>query len=564
MLVLDIPRRSPRNFAYIDVPVYHRLHLSLTESVPAYACLLASSNAPHHPELVISTFDFSRWDRIWRLNLELRDRPGLLHDVCDTLRQNGANILAAESSMMQEQNVYHIEVIIEMEDETRMHILGWTIQARLTNEHVLHTDGNPRFRIRRLYNLSRAKREYDRQRMLHVGFAPLVEKLYVKAPGSHSQQSDKHALKSGPKMFRLRLPASIRDTLKLQILELVGDRHDEGFYLRLSDTKDRFLRVLFFKASDPVLHARMAYKDRRGAAADVTHALKEAGFNILAAYMGPAEGEDRSRCEVIARCERLRGKTISELKDQLETSLQTSSRAVDLEIVVSYPRDYANRWDSKELEPLLPTAKTQTPRENPSWIPELKTTLDSHYSALALDVVNGKITPEGDDRQRWSWIQGLQRQYEDLVPRRGGHIGRSLFISCHLQGDQLGIAKRHADVKGFVVLTGESLIREPNITAGLLTKMGLCTHYLGLWSMDGAQRFGEEYWPSPWLFWEFGVAEALGLVWRLLISKHISKLAWGKVAPHVQNLVFDHDFETKLDEILDVLSELPGRRPHSQ
>jgi len=37
MLVLDIPRRSPPHFAYIDVPVYHRLHLALTESIPAYA-----------------------------------------------------------------------------------------------------------------------------------------------------------------------------------------------------------------------------------------------------------------------------------------------------------------------------------------------------------------------------------------------------------------------------------------------------------------------------------------------------------------------------------------------
>jgi hypothetical protein len=306
--------------------------------------------------------------------------------------------------MMQEQDVYHIEVIIEMADEARMPLLEWTIQARLTNEHVLLTDASPRLRIRRLHNLSLAKREYDRQRMLHLGFAPLVEQLYVRAPGSQSHQSDKQVLKSGPKMFRLPLPPSIREILKLQILELVGDRHDEGFYLRLSDTKDRFLRVLFFKASDPVLHARLEYKDRRGAAADVTHALRGAGFNILAAYMGPAEGEDRSRCEVITRCERLHGKTTLELKDELETSLRTSSCAADLEIVVSYPRDYANRWDRKELEPVIPTAETQTPRENPSWIPELKATVDSHYSALALDLVSGKISPDGDEKQRWVWI----------------------------------------------------------------------------------------------------------------------------------------------------------------
>ena len=53
--------------------------------------------------------------------------------------------------------------------------------------------------------------------------------------------------------------------LRTQVARLVGNRHDEGYYLRLSDSKDRFMRVLFFSATDPVIHARLEYRDRVGA-----------------------------------------------------------------------------------------------------------------------------------------------------------------------------------------------------------------------------------------------------------------------------------------------------------
>src|SRR5712691_8527573 len=165
MLVLDIPRKSPSNFHHIDLPLYHRVHLALAQDVPVHACLLAAVSSPHLPELVISPFDFERWHRIWRLNVSLLDREGLLHDICDTLRNNGANILASESAAMEEQNVYHLELILETEDEGNIEWVEWSLKALLLKELTFLPDGNPRLRIRRLQNLWLAKKAYDRQRL---------------------------------------------------------------------------------------------------------------------------------------------------------------------------------------------------------------------------------------------------------------------------------------------------------------------------------------------------------------------------------------------------------------
>ena len=114
---------------------------------------------------------------------------------------------------------------------------------------------------------------------------------------------------------------------------------------------------------------------------------------------------------------------------------------------------------------------------------------------------------------------------------------------------------------GFRVFTGSNLLKEPTITAGLLNRINCCSHFLGVWSRDGAQRCGEAYWPSSWLLWEFGVAEAFGLEWRLVISGNIAKPAWEKVAAHRQHAFFDDfNFLSQAKEILNALWASPATR----
>jgi len=553
MLVLDIPRRCPQNFAHIDIPLYHRVHLALAASIPIHGCLLAGLNEPHLPELVISPFDFSRWDRLWRLTMSALDRPGLVHDICATLRQNEVNILAAESAAMEEQNLFHLEIVMEGEDLDHIDWIRLSLLTQFFDEIGFLSDNSPRLRIRRLQNLWYAKKAYERQRRSSTRFYPVNELIDVDwAPEKQSPRAD-------TQMLRLRLPGNMREILKSTVRQDLNERDDEGFFLRLSDTKDRFLRILFFRTSDPVIHSRIEISDRVGAVADITQALRERGFNILTAYLAPCEGKKRGRLEMVVRCDRLLGRPTSELKEGLEDALRSSPAASDLEIVVGYPRGYGRAWESKPIMRRL-SSESETETTKLESVGQLRDTLVAHYDRLSKIVGHG-LNPERKDALRWALVNQLMQDYDKLIGIRVKEPkGKSIFISCHYGGNQLDIVKRQAVAKGFSVFTGEDLMAERNISSGLLNRINACTHFLGVWSRDGAEKCGDYYWPSPWLLWEFGVAEAFGLVWRLLISKEIAESAWRKVVPGIQHLFFDSDFESRVAEILDVLAAMPSDR----
>lgn len=557
MLVFDIPQQMSSQFTHIDIPLYHRVHLALAEDVDVHACLLASLSSPYLPELVISPFDFARWDRIWRLNASLVDRTGLLHDVCDTLRRNDANILAAESSMMEEQNVYHLEMILDIHDERKLDWIEWSLKVKFLKDLTFHQNGNLRLQFRRLQNLYLAKQAYDRQHMMPGKFPPVSEKLTPRDRSSQPQPFDKpHRKKPRPRSFRLTLPKSIRDILNQQIFQNTAAQ--ECLYLRLSDTKDRFLRVLFFRATDPVTQARLEYDDKVGAAASVTKAMRDGGFNILAAYLAPAEGNCRARMEVVARCERLAGCSFKQLRNELANALINSPGREDLRIDIGYPQDYGSRWEPVRLGPLSETSPGNEV-QHVNWRETLKATLDSHREELYTKLTNSDVVDH--DHWRWSLIQELRDQYYRWWPMlEESSIGKDLFISCHYRGDQLEIIKTLAKEQGFKVFTGEDLVDDENKRAGLLRKISYCTHFLGVWSTEGAQNFGNSYWPSPWLHWELGVAQALSLVWQLVISKNISQPAWERIVPDVQVLLYDFAFEATVRRALDALSTKPAQR----
>ncbi len=554
MLILDIPQRSPKRFAYIEVPPYHRVHLSLAANSRVHACLLAGVSEPHLPELVISPFEFYRWDRVWRLSATLCDRPGLLQEVCDIVRWNDVNILAAESSTMEEQKLFYLETILEAEDEHRMEIVEWSILSHFSKDIKLMADGSPRFRAHRLHELWQAKKAYEQQRKVPVSFAPLVRELDVRlGPELRVQEPPTRPPRSGK--FRLRLPPEIRDLLKAKMTQST-DHGKEGYYLRLSDTKDRFLRVLFFKINDPVVHCRIEYSQNANAASGITQALKAKGFNILTAYLGPSEGQHRSRMEVVTRCQSLSGRSTSEIKTHLEEALRQSSCSKDLQMTIGYPRNYSREWKKRTLDPI---ATIRPPLEsNDSWVEQILLGLKAHQGTLCRSLLHSMDSSERS--HRWVLVNRLIQQCERSfgVPIEQG---KSLFISCHYKGRQLELMEKLAKDKGFRVFTGKDLLDDPTITAGLLTRMNCCSHFLGVWSSDGAHPCGPGYWPSPWLLWEFGVAEAFGLEWRLLISKNIIADAWQKIAAHRQHTFFDDfDFQTQARVVLSALAALPASR----
>ena len=538
MLVLDIPRECPPGFSHVEVPLYHRVHLGLAANQDLHVCVLAGSRAPHLPELVISPFEFDEWDKLYRLNMTLTDRVGLFHEVCAILGHYKAKVLAAESSAAQHQNLYQMQMVISLQEPLNLEWIRLRLLTSFLKEMDLLGNGNPRLRIQRLTSLWHAKRTYDDQKQSQKGFPPLWGAAQVKWIEQTQSQ-----------VLQLVLPQGIRDILAKTVRLDSNQPHADGFYLRQSDTKNRFLRVLYFRSDDPVVYARIEYLDRIGAAADITGALKACGFTILTGYLGPSNDSRRCRLELVTRCTSLAGLRSAHRKASLEKALADCAEAADLEIAVGYPGSYAREWEKKDI---VPTSREQSHKITKGLsFDDLRKLLAQQYKRLSAE---GMTHSNG---MRLKLVRRLSAQHETLVGARGTGI-RILFISGHFKGVVLEEVVKRATLKGFTVVTGKNLLEYNLFRRGLLEKMGSCTHFLGVWSDDGAQIVGDKHWPSPWLLWEFGVAEASGLAWRLLISEKIDEAAWKRLAPEKQHSIFgETDFQARLSEILEVLSKEP-------
>lgn len=563
MLVLDIPRRCPPDFDYIYLPLYHRVHLGLAAHIPLHGCLLATSESPHLPELVLSPFEFEKWDKIWRLNLTLKDRPGLFNEVTEVLEHNKALLLAAESSATQQQSLYQLEVVMELVDDSGIEWLRYCLLTRFFQE-MTFMDKQPRLRIQRLQSLYHAKRDFEDQKLwpkhrLPEGFSPERAEIQLKwatnagAANTNISHVD-NPIEETKRILHLMLPENVRRVLKNTVGRYEpGSRYagTGGFYLRLSDTKNRFLRVVFFKSNDPSVHCRIEYLDRPGALADLTQVLKTQDFNILSAYLSPGGERNKSRLELVVRSPSMEGMRFAQRRECLEQALSQEGNISDLQIVIGYPKNYAPEWP---CHPIIPANTESKARESyTTWFSEI----DKEYLKQQAKIRKQK------GREIEPYLL-LANQLNDLRSKIGLEgKGKKLFVSCHYAEDQVDTIVRHAKRYGFTVVTGENLLKDPTLTIGLIKTIRSSTHFLGVWSSDGAQKHEDKWWPSPWLLWEFGVAEAWGLTWRLLIQNDIDQAVWQKLAPHKPNSHFTTmNFVEKLKEILSVLSDLPPKEDY--
>ena len=335
-----------------------------------------------------------------------------------------------------------------------------------------------------------------------------------------------------------------------------------GLRESLSDTRDRFLRVLFFKQSDSVLHARIEHIEKKGALSSITKALRLGGFNILTSHSTIGQPNGRAKFDVVVNLVQLSGE--HNIKQTLINALSVSDLE-DLELFIGYPKDYYSPWTKKAIPIELSSESSPLPHDSEVNVSSLHEEapvtdkifkiVESYKKALARKLNREGLL--GDDQKRWALIHQLSAQYA----RWSGRLGkRTLFISCHFSSSNhlFSISKvaEQPEFK-FDVITGKDLVEFQDKSEGLINKIKSCSHFLGVWSARGGLRLGSEIWPSPWLLWELGVAQAHGLRWRLLISGDVASSAWAKINTQQQHLIYtEDDFSVKLHRALQALSNL--------
>lgn len=561
MLILDIP--SDFDGVTIKIPLYHRGHLSLFPEAKVWLCLLPGAQGGQFlPEIVISPIDYESWGDLWRISITLHDRIGLVHDIFQILADQDLNIIAAESSSMERQRLHSIEILVNAnkyggdggtEERSSGKVeelkdLRRAILARVLQEIAFLPSGEPRLKIRRLRHLFEAMRSFNEAKKTKAylpTFKPVVGHTEVR--------------RIERKGVTITLPAELRKSL-LTALGTTKKKDNAGQYLLISNTADRFLRVYFVKESDVIVAPTILHDDEVGALAAITGALQAERFNILTSLSRLYKWGAQAHSEfVLQPPPDLKKATSKAIKRRIKDALSTRELVTRLKIAVCYPNNYHPPLRPTKLQVTRPAKRT---RHTDDISPDESTQSILDRQIRRLLQVASKPARTPDDV--WRYRLGRDLMFEEegtLGLARRSSIRNSLFISCAYHNQKtFDRVVRTAKANRFNVITAkDSLPVNLGNRPGIIKQIDEnCTHFLGVWSEDGGTRVKEgEYFPSPWLYWELGVANALGLHCHLLISEKIMKDAWARLIPDSPHTFYSSgDFESQLKSALKKLQAL--------
>jgi predicted amino acid-binding ACT domain protein len=570
MLILD----KPRNFggSTIRIPLYHRSHLSLFPTATVWLCLLPGRQAGELlPEITISPIELDAWSDLWRISITMKDRVGLVHDFFQMLADNHINIVAAESSSMETQRMHSIEAVVDAkryqgssQDKTHAERsldaeiddlvdLRRFILARALPEIALSPSGKPRLKIRRVRHLFEAKQslaQAEQDARLLNAFRPIVERVDVR------RITEKIGEREVTRGVVIDLPVDV----SLMLSDALGTVNESGKpakYLSVSNTADRFLRVYFIKQSENIIDPTLRHEDKVGALAAITDAMARNGFNILTALSRQYKVGSPAHSEFVLKPPpNLRTSSEEEIRAKLKEALSTPRLINDYKIGVGYPKSYSESAPTEAItRPVSGDEQSNPPADTDSLIRQ-------KYLVLKERVNQADVS--GEDKLRYRIARDL---WADTAADSVSHetetaIKRFLFVSYSFAArDVFDRVKEAAKDFGFEVITAAKLSAHKTTRVGVVRTMReQCTHFLGLWTEHGGIEVEKNlWWPSPWLGWEYGVANTTPLHSKLFISERIREDSWNRFAGEATHVIYSTvNFNEKLAEVLDGLSQLKG------
>src|SRR5690349_3784921 len=114
MLVLDTMISVEQG--KVEIPFYHKGHLSLKSDTEVTVCLIPQSHDTplgRVPEMIVSPIKFNSWPLIWRINAVFKERQGIVHKLLTIIRDAGLNVLTEESSSVENRDLHQVELIVD-------------------------------------------------------------------------------------------------------------------------------------------------------------------------------------------------------------------------------------------------------------------------------------------------------------------------------------------------------------------------------------------------------------------------------------------------------------------
>ncbi|MCC6475848.1 hypothetical protein IT157_02225 [bacterium] len=588
MLILDKPRRYDGKS--IIVPLYHRGHMSLFRGTKVWLCLLPGREESRRiPELVVSPIDFDVWGDVWHINVVLQERKGVVNDVLSAIKERRLNIVALESSSMEEQRLHSVEMIVEGRDYsshedkdsmTRSTLAGAdlsSLRRRLLTLFLPGLDfvhsGEPRLKIYRNRNLFEARNDYYQALRIWDtlgGFRPVYKPAELKKatdlhPTNGTQTEDLIEVRGARYVLAdsltrvIQLPTEIKESLNEELGRIEKpEAKNRRKYLLLSETDDRFLRAYFFSSASPIIAPIFDHEEKIGALEAITKQLRRGGFNILTSLTRVYEFGKKGRTEFVLEPPDDTVANVGDVHSQLKSALSTTRLISEFKLEVSE--------SGRKIE--LGGGLNEEAIQDPDMA-----SFQSNPGAVRFRLL-------GDGETVASRLTELRKYYEELiqkasVPSNVGYIieqidfllkqvsisdGRdqsaefSIFISHPFEDEaaysQAELLAREVGFK--VVKGGKSLAGGRTVRQGVIEQIRLCTHFLGMWT-DKCPRKGKKHVPSSWLTWELGVAEDREKPFRLFVHEAVDGKTWSFV-DDIEHIKYGPmDFKEKLRAALEAL-----------
>jgi hypothetical protein len=638
VIILDIPRRFDGDF--IEVPSFHRTHVSLFPGTEVHMCAFAG--APHAaaepgrygdplPELVVSPIDFRTWARVYRLTGTFRDRSGLINDVLRVLSDHHVDIASCETSNTREhprrESIHSLEALVILDEsvspahhsdfsaERLRTRVEWALQAYLFDDLVLRPNGQPRLSLQPVASLHDAAHAYRRVTSLEnlnssdaVRATALVEGFSeFRTDGTASSSVEPFPNAAIPKKRPGKIPDFLSRRAKvvlptgvsqLILAALHAERpKNAGYYIRMSDTKDRTLRVLFSRHDHPIVNVRVLHGPTPQATFLITKALRDARFDILSSFISPStvsmyESLSGSKAQAaVTALRRASGvfeltlrydgddyreihgaENTANVKARVRDAL-ASDTCAGLLIDIAFPKNYSKHWELDRVQPprgakrVFP-APAADESVAPAGAPVDPTPLYDKYMAAvwkyrSVHTVEGPLPSVAVAPTKVALANRLNEIYVREQLGTSSNSRHILFISSHFSRPGLLVSiEKEAQLRLLKPVVARDTQAFESKRSAIVERIRGCTYFLGVWDVDGALQIGASYWPSPWLLWEFGVAEALGIPWRLLVSDKIHSDSYAKISMDRQHYIFEgvHDFQHQLETAMDHIAADPRKR----
>ena len=254
------------------------------------------------------------------------------------------------------------------------------------------------------------------------------------------------------------------------------------------------------------------------------------------------------------------------LKELIREAL-ASRQCEGLNIHLAFPKNYLKQWKAELVKPLRmdgsfqPNGDGRTlhhPEPDSHSVPIYDRYMESVWKWR--DAFHSQPPDPQSETQRMkttlaNLLNDTYRRHSLGESSKSRHI---VFLSSHFRDQaMIEFVEKEARHRLLLPVVARDLEKYDSKRKGIVDLIRGSTFFLGIWDEEGAQQFGDRWWPSPWLLWEFGVAEASGLPWRLLISSKIDPQAYARIAMDRQHYVYESKvhFAPFLGKALDDISE---------